>query len=445
MLRGEDPQGIANAIGVSAATLAQWQAVFLQGGRRALSEASAHASFTTVFLHDAATPPGCPFEDPRQQCALVRAANDALFAMLQSIPIPVQAFDRDGLTIFLNTAQMRFLGISDPMISVGQFNVLQDPFTEQAGVLHLYKKAYTGEPVAVPETRITFHPDDGWDTTPRTAYYEQLLLPVVRGGAVEMVLSFVIDTTDRYLARNVQAEALRREGLALLAGGVAHDLNNVLTIVQLAASLFRERPVPVDDLEDAAADIEDAVAVARALSQQLKMYAQAEHEAQTRLNLKTIISNMHTLLRAALTPGVALQVEISPDTPDILGVTAHLQQVLLNLVVNADQAIEATGQITIRLYRRVLQAPIQALGAEDGILAAGTYACLEVADTGCGMSSLVSQRAFDPYYTTRTDGNGMGLATVIGVVQSHRGGVVLRTEVGAGTSFGLFFPAASTG
>lgn len=415
VLAGGSVAAVAAEHGVGVAEVEAWRARFLAAGTGALAGA------------DTASP-----------------GWDALFAVLEHAPVPCQVFGPDGLTLFLNPAQAAFLGIPDRSTPVGAFNVLTDPFSKAAGAVPFFERAYAGAAVAVPERSVRLE-DDRWDLRARTAWYEQLLVPVLSGGRVALVLSFITDTTERHIARELDGQAEKQESLSLLAGGVAHDLNNVLTLIQFSCDFAREPATIVDPPAVARhlAEVERAVGVAAELCGQLQLVARTDSVQRGPVDLAQLVDEAAPLLRSGVGRTIALDVSCEGQGHRVWGVRTHLYQLLLNLVVNAQQATGDGGRISVRTEHVQLPEAVQVQGPRDGSLPAGGYLVLRVRDTGVGMSLDVARRVFDPYFTTKAEGSGLGLATVIGVVRDHDGGLQLRSAPGEGTEFRVLLPEST--
>jgi two-component system, cell cycle sensor histidine kinase and response regulator CckA len=233
------------------------------------------------------------------------------------------------------------------------------------------------------------------------------------------------------------AGAQRLEGLGRLAGGIAHDFNNLLAVI-LAGSEHTLRAVP-DLPADARASLEDArTAADRAagLTRQLLAFSREQPRVARRLDLGDVVRTTERMLRRLLRADVELQVH-GPDAPVwIVSDAAQLTQVLVNLVMNAADAIAGSGHIDVSVGVREGAGP-----REPG----GKWAVLEVKDDGPGIAAEHVDRIFEPFYTTKGEqgGTGLGLATVYGLLQQHGGHLTVESSVGSGATFRAFFPLAS--
>ena len=238
-------------------------------------------------------------------------------------------------------------------------------------------------------------------------------------------------------------EAQKMESLAMLAGGIAHDFNNMLVAILGNASLILlELPVesPVRSKLEA---IETASQRAADLTKQLMAYSGSTNHDQTHFDLSKVVQEMGHLLSVAISRKVVLNFDIPQEPVPALGDITQIRQIILNLLTNGSDAIgDRSGLITIRTGLinadpKYLSETL--LGAD---IEPGYYAFLEVSDTGIGIGSDDQKRMFDPFFSTKSKGHGLGLAAVLGIVRAHKGTVRVYSEPGNGTSVKVLLPAA---
>ena len=237
-------------------------------------------------------------------------------------------------------------------------------------------------------------------------------------------------------------ENQKLESLGVMAGGVAHDFNNLLTTIIGNAGLAR-MALPGDSPEQIyLRNVEKTGRQAAGLCQQLMAYTGKTLFQLQRVELGAFLEGMHPLLQASMARNAVLELELKPDTPAIEADPSQLRQVVMQLVINASEALPE-GSGWIRVETRCVEADRAVLaGASVGEdLPLGEYACLEVSDNGCGMDGETLSRIFDPFFTTKFIGRGLGLAAVSGIVRAHRGALRLRSEPGHGSSFQILFPS----
>lgn len=255
------------------------------------------------------------------------------------------------------------------------------------------------------------------------------------------------DVTDqqrlRRREREVEAQLLqaqKMEAVGRLAGGVAHDFNNLLSVVLNAASSLEAELPPQSELREDVSDIRQAVDRGAALTRQLLAFGRKEVHAPTHVDLHDVVCNVERLLARALGGGARLAVDRAATDAAALADPHQLEQVLVNLVINARDAMPHGGTVTITTGTTDLApAEAEALG-----IAPGHYASLEVSDTGVGMDERTLVRAFEPFFTTKGphEGTGLGLATVYGIARQSGGAVRLASTPGLGTRVTVLFPAA---
>jgi two-component system, cell cycle sensor histidine kinase and response regulator CckA len=236
-------------------------------------------------------------------------------------------------------------------------------------------------------------------------------------------------------------ESQKHDALGQLAGGVAHDFNHLLTMIQLSAHQLSERP-----LDSAAASelrrIITATQRAKELSRQLLNLSGKQPGEPRRVDLNQSIRDMQDLLERSLGPNISLRTRLSDDVGTILADPQQVDQIILNLVVNASDAMRAGGTITVTTSRRAVDQERTTLGMR---LPLGQYVVLQIADTGPGIAPYLHEQIFDPFYTTKEDkGTGLGLAMVRGMMQRLGGAIVLESAPGAGSTFELHFPWQGT-
>ena len=250
----------------------------------------------------------------------------------------------------------------------------------------------------------------------------------------ETVLGFFVlsvDITDRKRAEeekrsmdNKLQETQRLESLGLLAGGIAHDFNNLLTGILGNASLSRMELPKDSPVLHYMEDIEATTRHAADLCMQMLAYSGRGRFIVDNLSLSTLIDDMSHLLQLSISKKAALKLDLQEDLPLVRADSSQIRQIVLNLVINASEAIgNKSGLITVSTG--ILRAT-EGYGSTSPLspdIAAGDYVSLEVGDNGCGMDEETKSKIFDPFYTTKFTGRGLGLAAVLGIVRGHGGGL----------------------
>jgi len=237
-------------------------------------------------------------------------------------------------------------------------------------------------------------------------------------------------------AEEAQRQSQKLEAIGLLAGGVAHDFNNLLVGILGYADLLAENAPPGSLVEEASQTISQAAQRAAELTRQLLAVARLGHHRQEPVDVHAIVREVTALLGRTLDKAIRIEVRLDAPLRHVRGDPAQLQQVILNLAVNARDAMPDGGTLAIRTSVEDLGA-----GVQPG-LPAGPHLVLSVADTGVGIPKENLERVFEPFFTTKPEGRGtgLGLATAYGIVKGHGGAVRVASEVGGGSRFTVFLP-----
>jgi two-component system, cell cycle sensor histidine kinase and response regulator CckA len=236
--------------------------------------------------------------------------------------------------------------------------------------------------------------------------------------------------------------AQRMEAVGRLASGIAHDFSNLLTAVTGYTELLLDRLDPHDSLREVAEDIRSAAMRASALTRQLLTFSRRQEPRPAVLDLNVLVTDMERLLRRVIGEHITLMVTLAPGESRVSGDRGQIEQVVMNLVVNARDAMPRGGDL------RVTTGHVD-LGATEGRalggLAPGPYVSLEVQDTGQGIDAETQERLFEPFFTTKeaSKGTGIGLSTVQAIVRANGGAVSVHSRVGEGSTFRILLPRAA--
>ena len=277
------------------------------------------------------------------------------------------------------------------------------------------------------------------------------------------VLTFSVDVTERAHLEEQLRQALKMEAVGRLAGGVAHDFNNLLTTITGYSEILVNELPPGNVFRGYVLEVRKAADRAAALTRQLLAYSRKSILKPVVLDLNAIVADMENLLRRLIGEDVELTTRLGPGLGRVKADPVQLQQVIMNLVVNARDAMPEGGRLTLETHNVSLPEDAGTVGQTFpsaagpgqtgmsapplGEIVAGRYVLLSVSDTGCGMDEVILAHLFEPFFTTKEvgKGTGLGLATVYGIVKQSGGHVEVQSAVGQGTSFRVYLPRLDRG
>jgi PAS domain S-box-containing protein len=261
-------------------------------------------------------------------------------------------------------------------------------------------------------------------------------------GAPCRIAGVGMDITDRRRLEEKVRHAAKLESLGVLAGGIAHDFNNLLTGILGNASLLREM-VPAASSSGLLGNVIRASERAAQLSRQMLAYSGRGQFSIQPIDLSRQAREFVNFLETTVSKNVAIRLRVADSLPMVEGDEGQLQQVIMNLVVNASEAIgekEGWVEVSTRLEKAASPLISDLLPSQE--LPPGDYVVLQVADNGSGMDDATRAKIFDPFFTTKFTGRGLGLAAVLGIIRGHRGTIRVSSQAGVGTCFQVFFPAS---
>jgi PAS domain S-box-containing protein len=356
-------------------------------------------------------------EARRREAEEALARREARFrALIESASDLTCIVDGHGSVRYAGPSHARVLGRTpDELAAVGGFELVHPEDREKVrGALTTVLEDPTARPRVVYRLR---HKDGGWRTLESTAT-NALADPDLAG-----IILNSRDITDQVQLQEQYLQAQKMDVVGQLAGGIAHDFNNLLSVIAINAALL------LDDLgrEEGRGEVQEILGAAQtgaALTRQLLAFSRRQVFQPVPLDIGDVVRRMETLLRRTIGEDVALELRIEggPDVATVLADRGQMEQVLLNLCVNARDAMPTGGTITITVS-----------AIEDQVV-------LEAADTGVGMSEETRARVFEPFFTTKRTGTGLGLATVYGIVQRSGGRISVHSAPGKGTRFRIALP-----
>lgn len=259
-------------------------------------------------------------------------------------------------------------------------------------------------------------------------------------GVPRSILTIDTDITARKKLEQQFLRAQRMESIGTLAGGIAHDLNNLLAPITMGVDLLKlfapdPRSLPVIE------NIERSAKRGADLVKQVLSFARGVEGARVVLQLRHVVTEIELIIANTFPKNITVETRIPPDLSPVLADPTQLNQVILNLAVNARDAMPDGGRLELSASNVVIDEQYASMNPER--LVAGQYVVVQVTDSGCGMPQEVIDRIFEPFYTTKElgKGTGLGLSTVLGIVRSHGGFVNVYSEVGRGSTFKVYLPA----
>lgn len=375
----------------------------------------------------------------------LRASETRLQAILDHSPAIIFLKDLDGRYLLCNEAFEKFCGRPRDSILGHQDENLFPPESARHARLNDAQVLSAGRPMEFEETLR--------DPADKRSYLAHKFPLLDEQGRAYALCGISTDITDRKAAEEQRLalerkllEAQKLESLGVLAGGVAHDFNNILTSILGNATLAAMDLPETHRARKQLTHIERAANRAADLCAQMLAYAGKASFVTSPLCLAALVRDTAALLEVSVGRRIRLELLVDDPLPAVMGDATQLRQIVMNLVINAADAMgeRTEGHVTVRTFVRDLTADFLHGAVQSPQLPAGLYVGLEVTDNGSGMTPDVLTRIFEPFYTTKFSGRGLGLAAVLGIVQSHDGALFVETAPGRGTTFRLFLPATAS-
>jgi len=371
----------------------------------------------------------------------LRRDRDLISRIMETSPVGIVVANQAGKITFANHRAEEVLGLSRDAIARGGCSVLSWRMTDPEGhplpgrVLPLKTVLESGQPVQ--DIHHAIDRADGLRTllsTNATPLFDA-------AGKIDGLVITVEDITERLMLEAQLRQSQKMESVGQLAAGVAHDINNILTVIQGHAGLLLNAVSPDADSTRSIKQISAASERAASFIRQLLTFSRKQIFRSKILDLNAVLQNLKGMLPRLIGEDITLETRCEPNLPCIQADTGMVEQIVMNLAVNARDAMPKGGRLTIATSTAEIE---EAYLRQHPEAQAGWFVCLTVSDTGCGMEPKVLQRIFEPFFTTKEvgKGTGLGLATVYGVVKQHHGWIEVQSEVGAGTTFKVFLPVA---
>ncbi|MDZ7261538.1 MAG: PAS domain S-box protein [candidate division KSB1 bacterium] len=378
----------------------------------------------------------------RQAEAALRESEKRYRALVEDMPALICRFLPDGRLTFVNNAYCRyFKKDSKELLGKNFFQFIPDE--DREAIKNHYQSLTQERPIVTYEHKIVL-PNEGirWQQWTDRALFDEK-------GHLVQYQSIGYDITERKQAEEEKAkleERLRQsqkmEAVGRLAGGVAHDFNNLLTAISGYTELLLGDLGPGHPMRADLGEIKKAADRAAALTRQLLAFSRRQLLQPKVLDLNTLITNMDNMLRRLIGEDIELVTRLEPKLRRVKADPGQIEQVIMNLVVNAHDAMPQGGKLTIQTENRTLKQEHCQLMPEAR---PGQFVCLSLTDTGLGMDQATISQLFEPFFTTKGpgEGSGLGLSVVYGIVKQHDGWITVDSQPGQGSTFKVYLPAFS--
>jgi PAS domain S-box-containing protein len=378
-------------------------------------------------------------ERKRERDAL-RASQELNERLIEALPGGIVHVTRDGAIVRANAEALRILGLEHDVHArrytsdFESVTVFEDGSPASVADYPVTKALTTGETQAA--TTLGIRRPNG-----EVSWAIYRAVPTRdAGGSIDGAVVTFLDITERKRFEEKLRQTQKLESLGVLAGGIAHDFNNLLVAILGNASLGKNVADADPRLAPLFEEIELAARRAAELTKHMLDYAGRGRSTPEDVELAAIVREMVKLLKSVIPAHAEIHYQLQEGVPSLSADAAQLRQVVMNLITNASEAMaERPGRILIAVEHRRFSS--EELAAFLGDPLPGPYIVLEVSDAGIGMSDETRARIFDPFFTTKFKGRGLGMATVLGIVRGHRGGIRVESREGVGTRTVVLLPA----
>jgi PAS domain S-box-containing protein len=367
--------------------------------------------------------------DERRSIEALTESERRFRELAELLPAMVVELDQDGMPVYANAFSLRQLGYSAGDIP-GLVPVDLIAAEDQERFRSNMAQLLAGEETTSSEYLV--RRKDG-STIPVLAQST----PIVRNGRVTGLLGVMIDLSERKALESRLSSAAKMEVVGQLAGGIAHDFNNMLAVVIGYTEILQRKAPTESELKSSLQMIMDAGTSAANVAGQLLAFSRHHEPDMKIVNVNTVTGNLAKMLKRVIGEHIELSMELESALPAVKADPAQVEQVLMNLIVNARDAMPEGGRLTIRTTRA--EAPDGIDSKDEG------WISISVADTGHGIEEQDLERIFEPFYTTKAphQGTGLGLASVTGIVTRHGGHIEVSSRVGEGTELTVYLPCSS--
>jgi PAS domain S-box-containing protein len=379
----------------------------------------------------------------KQTQAAIRESEERFRSIMALSPDIISIISKEGELVYNSPAALNIHGYTqDEMVGQNTFELIHPDDQVQVGSAF---REVLNNPSATITIQYRYRNKDGSYAWMECTANNQLANPHING-----VIAISRDITDRKKMEDDRLDFQRQllhaqklESLGVLAGGIAHDFNNILLAIIGNADLALMRMNPESPAIENLHRIEQAAARAADLAKQMLAYSGKGKFVVEHLDLNRLLEEMLHMLEVSISKKAVLRLNLTPSLPSVEADATQLRQIIMNLVINASEAIgDKSGVIAITTgCMDCDQSYLKDVWLDEN-LTPGLFVYLEIADTGCGMDRDTMARIFDPFFTTKFTGRGLGMAAVLGIVRGHKGAIKVYSEAGKGSSFKVLLPAS---
>ncbi|HMP89865.1 MAG TPA: PAS domain S-box protein [Kiritimatiellia bacterium] len=362
----------------------------------------------------------------------LRVSEDRLRSLMRDSPIGTAIVAPDGRWLEVNPMMCEILGYAREELLTSSIQVVTHP-EDLPGDMENVQRLLDGKITKYQMEKRYIHKNG-------KLIWAQLNVSLVRNadGTPRHFISHVQDITARRQMEEQYRQSQKMESIGLLAGGVAHDFNNIVGTIMMQAELAMNSGDLPQTLSDLLQDIIVSSRSAADLTRQLLLFSRKQVMHSKHLELNQLVNNLLKMLQRLVREDIHIRVNLHPEPLPIMADSGMIDQILLNLSVNARDAMPNGGDLTIETFMQLIQGNQLA----DAGLTPGKYAGIRVYDSGPGISADIMPHIFDPFFTTKEpgQGTGLGLATVFGIVKQHRGAIRASNRPGGGACFEILIP-----
>lgn len=350
--------------------------------------------------------------------------------LIASLPVPAiitadNWVEGDATIRFANPEFCALTGYTRTQLEGKKTRLLHGPRTDVAGLRH-----------SLPEGQTTNGGGEGWlYRRDATEFYASWKYRTLAGGAGGPMVVVYHDRSDLWRQRAALLQAQKLGTVGLLASGVAHDFNNLLSVINGYCEIMDPKVAHVPAAHKDLQEIHRSGLKASAIARQILAFSRRQENETGVVNFNTLIREITEIIRRVCGKAIEVELRLASDLGNARINPGYFQQVLLNLCFNARDAMPHGGRLTLRTYNHQIAAEPGAGG-----LPRGAYAALQVIDTGIGLDPAVGEKIFEPFYTTKPNGTGLGLPTAQGLVRQAGGQIAVRSSPGKGTTFEVMLP-----